>query len=107
MTQGIQPDLDTPLQWMAEHLSYPDNFLHVVAVMNWLEKETMLSKFMFDTFILLVVKLLFVIIVWFIWTKTNEVFKNKILTDCMNDARYLYLKRAHLLPFEVKCWPSV
>ena len=29
MTQGIEPDFDTPLQWMAEHLSYPDNFLHV------------------------------------------------------------------------------
>jgi len=30
MTQGIEPDFDTPLQWMAEHLSYPDNFLHVL-----------------------------------------------------------------------------
>lgn len=29
MTQGIEPDIDTPLQWMAEHLSYPDNFLHI------------------------------------------------------------------------------
>merc|ERR1712150_366758 len=28
VTQGIQPDLETPLQWLAEHLSYPDNFLH-------------------------------------------------------------------------------
>lgn len=30
VTQGIKPDLDTPLQWMSEHLSYPDNFLHIV-----------------------------------------------------------------------------
>ncbi len=30
MTQGIEPHLDTPLQWMAEHLSYPDNFLHII-----------------------------------------------------------------------------
>ena len=32
LTQGIEPDLDTPLQWMAEHLSYPDNFLHIVTL---------------------------------------------------------------------------
>jgi len=30
ITQGITPELDTPLQWMSEHLSYPDNFLHIV-----------------------------------------------------------------------------
>jgi hypothetical protein len=30
MTQGIEPDFDTPIQWMAEHLSYPDNFLHII-----------------------------------------------------------------------------
>ena len=30
VTQGIQPDLETPLQWLAEHLSYPDNFLHII-----------------------------------------------------------------------------
>lgn len=29
ITQGISPELDTPLQWMSEHLSYPDNFLHI------------------------------------------------------------------------------
>jgi autophagy-related protein 5 len=29
VVHGIQPDLETPLQWMAEHLSYPDNFLHI------------------------------------------------------------------------------
>ncbi|XP_055716765.1 autophagy protein 5 [Phlebotomus papatasi] len=26
---GITVDLDTPLQWLSEHLSYPDNFLHI------------------------------------------------------------------------------
>lgn len=26
---GIEPPLDTPLQWMSEHLSYLDNFLHI------------------------------------------------------------------------------
>merc|ERR1711974_18090 len=25
ITQGISPEWDTPLQWMSEHLSYPDN----------------------------------------------------------------------------------
>jgi len=29
VTQGISPEWDTPLQWMSEHLSYPDNFLHI------------------------------------------------------------------------------
>nr|QHA24496.1 autophagy protein 5 [Rhipicephalus haemaphysaloides haemaphysaloides] len=29
ITHGIQVPLDTPLQWMSEHLSYPDNFLHL------------------------------------------------------------------------------
>ncbi|XP_066147269.1 autophagy protein 5 [Euwallacea fornicatus] len=28
-THGLIPPLDTPLQWMSEHLSYPDNFLHL------------------------------------------------------------------------------
>ncbi|XP_047514442.1 autophagy protein 5 isoform X2 [Pieris napi] len=28
-THGITIPLDTPLQWLSEHLSYPDNFLHV------------------------------------------------------------------------------
>lgn len=27
-TQGIIPPMDTPLQWLSEHMSYPDNFLH-------------------------------------------------------------------------------
>ncbi|XP_078069664.1 autophagy protein 5-like [Mustelus asterias] len=26
---GIEPMLETPLQWLSEHLSYPDNFLHI------------------------------------------------------------------------------
>lgn len=30
LTQGIRPSNDTPLQWMAEHLSYPDNFLYLI-----------------------------------------------------------------------------
>jgi autophagy-related protein 5 len=27
--QGIQPVLETPVVWMSEHMSYPDNFLHI------------------------------------------------------------------------------
>ncbi|XP_075676868.1 autophagy protein 5 isoform X2 [Dermatophagoides pteronyssinus] len=30
IVHGIQPEMDTPLQWMSEHLSYLDNFLHIV-----------------------------------------------------------------------------
>ncbi|XP_038655175.1 autophagy protein 5 isoform X2 [Scyliorhinus canicula] len=26
---GIEPMLETPLQWLSEHLSHPDNFLHI------------------------------------------------------------------------------
>nr|AWV66691.1 autophagy-related protein 5 [Brachionus koreanus] len=29
LIQGVQPSLDTPVQWLSEHLSYPDNFLHI------------------------------------------------------------------------------
>nr|CAG4652079.1 EOG090X0BB3 [Triops cancriformis] len=29
MTHGIRIPLETPLQWLSEHLSYPDNFLHL------------------------------------------------------------------------------
>ena len=29
VTHGIEPHFDTPLQWMSEHLSYLDNFLHI------------------------------------------------------------------------------
>ncbi|KAK7108805.1 autophagy protein 5-like [Littorina saxatilis] len=32
LVQGIEPSLSTPLLWMSEHLSYPDNFLHVCVV---------------------------------------------------------------------------
>ncbi|XP_006822372.1 autophagy protein 5-like [Saccoglossus kowalevskii] len=27
--QGVEPPLDTPIQWLSEHLSHPDNFLHI------------------------------------------------------------------------------
>ncbi|XP_066976010.1 autophagy protein 5 [Macrobrachium rosenbergii] len=27
--QGIETPLDTPVQWLSEHLSHPDNFLHI------------------------------------------------------------------------------
>lgn len=30
VTHGIEPPRETPLQWMSEHLSYPDNFLHLI-----------------------------------------------------------------------------
>jgi hypothetical protein len=26
---GIEPPLETPLQWLCEHFVYPDNFLHI------------------------------------------------------------------------------
>lgn len=26
---GLQPPLETPIHWLSEHLSYPDNFLHL------------------------------------------------------------------------------
>ena len=29
IVQGIQPDNQVPLEWMAKHLAYPDNFLHI------------------------------------------------------------------------------
>lgn len=29
---GIEPLLETPLQWLSEHLSHPDNFLHICVV---------------------------------------------------------------------------
>jgi len=31
VTQGIEPVLNTPLQWMSEHMSFLDNFLHIIA----------------------------------------------------------------------------
>jgi len=33
---GVQPPLHTPLQWLSEHFSYPDNFLHICLI----EKRT-------------------------------------------------------------------
>jgi len=29
LIQGIEPSLDTPVLWLSENLSYPDNFLHI------------------------------------------------------------------------------
>jgi len=28
--QGLEPPLETPIHYLSEHLSYPDNFLHIV-----------------------------------------------------------------------------
>lgn len=28
-THGVEIHTDTPLQWLSQHLSYPDNFLHL------------------------------------------------------------------------------
>jgi len=33
VTQGVTPDASTPILWMSRHLSYPDNFLHIVIVL--------------------------------------------------------------------------
>lgn len=33
VTQGVSPDASTPILWMSRHLSYPDNFLHIVIVL--------------------------------------------------------------------------
>lgn len=32
ISHGIEIPFDTPLQWLSEHLSYPDNFLHICAI---------------------------------------------------------------------------
>lgn len=32
ISHGIEIPFDTPLQWLSEHFSYPDNFLHICAV---------------------------------------------------------------------------
>lgn len=34
ITHGIEIPFDTPLQWLSEHFSYPDNFLHICAVLK-------------------------------------------------------------------------
>ncbi|KAJ7320398.1 hypothetical protein JRQ81_019909 [Phrynocephalus forsythii] len=31
---GIAPMLETPVQWLSEHMSYPDNFLHISVIPN-------------------------------------------------------------------------
>ncbi|XP_046740267.1 autophagy protein 5 [Diprion similis] len=38
-THGIIPLPETPLQWLSEHLSYPDNFLHLCLI-NWSPEVT-------------------------------------------------------------------
>ena len=35
---GIDAPLETPLQWLSEHFSYPDNFLHIVVINKDCEK---------------------------------------------------------------------
>ena len=30
LIQGLEPPMETPIHYLSEHLSYPDNFLHVV-----------------------------------------------------------------------------
>lgn len=32
MIHGIEPMLETPIQWLSEHMSYPDNFLHISVI---------------------------------------------------------------------------
>uniref|UniRef100_A0A1B6CPK7 Autophagy protein 5 n=1 Tax=Clastoptera arizonana TaxID=38151 RepID=A0A1B6CPK7_9HEMI len=34
ITHGVEPMLETPIQWMSEHLSYPDNFLHLCVIIK-------------------------------------------------------------------------
>ncbi|XP_067676125.1 autophagy protein 5-like [Haliotis asinina] len=34
LIQGIEPSLDTPILWLSEHCSYPDNFLHICVVLK-------------------------------------------------------------------------
>jgi len=33
VTQGVTPDPATPILWLSRHLSYPDNFLHIVILL--------------------------------------------------------------------------
>ena len=28
--QGVEPALETPVHWLSEHMSHPDNFLYIV-----------------------------------------------------------------------------
>lgn len=32
VVHGIEPLFETPVQWLSEHLSHPDNFLHICIV---------------------------------------------------------------------------
>ncbi|XP_033095987.1 autophagy protein 5-like [Anneissia japonica] len=32
LIQGTEPPFDTPIQWLSEHLSHPDNFLHICII---------------------------------------------------------------------------
>lgn len=32
LIHGIQPSLNTPVQWLSEYFSYPDNFLHICLI---------------------------------------------------------------------------
>ncbi|XP_046353948.2 autophagy protein 5-like isoform X2 [Haliotis rufescens] len=34
LIQGIEPSLETPILWLSEHCSYPDNFLHICVVLK-------------------------------------------------------------------------
>eukprot|EP00041_Stephanoeca_diplocostata_P019863 m.432780 g.432780 ORF g.432780 m.432780 type:complete len:288 (-) comp21414_c1_seq4:782-1645(-) len=34
VTHGIEPPRDTPLQWLCEHCTYPDNFLHLTVFVS-------------------------------------------------------------------------
>ena len=38
LIQGIEPSMDTSMLWLSEHLSHPDNFLHICVIKN-LDKE--------------------------------------------------------------------
>lgn len=40
LTHGIEVEKETPLQWLSEHMSYPDNFLHVHLIWDSVQ-ETM------------------------------------------------------------------
>ena len=34
LIHGIELPVDSPLQWLSEHFSYPDNFIHVCIVLK-------------------------------------------------------------------------
>ncbi|XP_050394517.1 autophagy protein 5 [Patella vulgata] len=39
LIQGIEPPLETPVLWLSEHFSYPDNFLHI-CIVNKIKNES-------------------------------------------------------------------